>query len=86
MQRAQLCFHTTFEATHSGRFLLARSWLPFTLVADVVGGLVLGVGMAVAGITVVFALIVAGGAKVVFDLSSTMMMHLAIVGAWMMFA
>ncbi|MFI5593591.1 hypothetical protein ACIA5G_51795 [Amycolatopsis sp. NPDC051758] len=39
-----------------------------------------------AGVSIVFALIVAGGAKVAFDLSSTMMTHLAFVGAWMMFA
>lgn len=38
-----------------------------------------------AGVSVVFALIVAGGAKVAFDISSTMMTHLALVGAWMMF-
>ncbi|MEU7788974.1 hypothetical protein [Amycolatopsis sp. NPDC049159] len=38
------------------------------------------------GISVVFALIVAGGAKVAFDLSSTMMTHLAAVGAWMILA
>ncbi|GAB3150822.1 hypothetical protein GCM10027258_49470 [Amycolatopsis stemonae] len=38
-----------------------------------------------AGISIVFALIVAGGAKAAFDLSTTMMTHLAFVGAWMMF-
>ncbi|GLY44475.1 hypothetical protein Amsp01_104980 [Amycolatopsis sp. NBRC 101858] len=38
------------------------------------------------GISIAFALIVAGGAKVAFDLSSTMMTHLALVGAWMMLA
>lgn len=37
-----------------------------------------------AGIAVVFALVVAGGAKLAFDLSSTMMTHLAFVGAWLM--
>ncbi|WP_410633832.1 hypothetical protein [Amycolatopsis sp. cmx-4-83] len=39
-----------------------------------------------AGVSIVFALIVAGGAKAAFDLSGTMMTHLAFVGAWMMFA
>lgn len=37
-----------------------------------------------AGIVVVFALVVAGGAKVAFELGSTMMLSIASVGAWMM--
>ncbi|MCR6490845.1 hypothetical protein M8542_49505 [Amycolatopsis sp. OK19-0408] len=38
------------------------------------------------GIALAFALVVAGGARIAFELTSTMMTHLALVGAWMMFA
>ncbi|MEV6442942.1 hypothetical protein [Amycolatopsis sp. NPDC051716] len=37
-----------------------------------------------AGIVIVSALFVAGGAKVAFELGSTMMLSIASVGAWMM--
>lgn len=37
-----------------------------------------------AGIVILSALVVAGGAKVAFELASTMMLSIASVGAWMM--
>jgi uncharacterized membrane protein YedE/YeeE len=74
LQRAQLCFHATFDGVLRRRFLLARGWLlgvaiaavglsalfltsfggrlnqglPFVPAANVAGGLLIGVGMAVA--------------------------------------
>ncbi|WP_328610702.1 hypothetical protein OG943_16785 [Amycolatopsis sp. NBC_00345] len=41
--------------------------------------------LATAGVSVVFALVVAGGAKGAFELSGTMMTNVALMGAWLMF-
>jgi hypothetical protein len=41
--------------------------------------------LATMGVSVVFALVVAGGAKGAFELSGTMMTNIALMGAWLMF-